>query len=142
MGVHKEFNLSIYKVSDPVKFAVASKLNKLGYYTKIVEDYGTDIKSFHPEKGYKNHEVEYRQIWTGNIFPYSTIHIPERKTRLLLSNDEFFYWVVNKEVKMALICNAKNCMVKSCLKVIPNNQIKQGEEFYDIQITRFKYMPL
>lgn len=141
MGIHKIFNNEIYKVSDPVKFAVAQKLNKIGYYTKVVEDFNVDIKVYIPEQGYQDHEVEWRTIWKSNLFPYPTIHIPERKTRLINETD-LFYWVVNNEINKALVCNAKHCMIKSYLKMIPNKQISTGEEFYDIPIGRFKYFDL
>lgn len=141
MSIHKPFSIGNYEANDPVKWAVAYRLNLLGYYTKVIEDYGADIKSFHHLKGYQEHEVEHRTMWKGDKFPFSTIHIPERKTRLL-KDTELFYWVVNEDCSGAMVCNAKNCMVKSCLKIVPNNSIPDGEEFYDIPISRFKYIKL
>lgn len=141
MGVHKTFDKGNYESNDWVKFKVARKLNEMGYFTIVVEDFGVDIRTYHPIKGYQDHEVEHRPVWEGSRFPFKSIHIPERKTRLLGKND-LFYWVVNKENDTALVCDAKSCMIKSNLIVLPNKSIADGEEFYDIPIINFKYIKL
>lgn len=141
MGIHKQFDQNIYNGSDPVKFAVALKLNQLGYYTMVVEDFGADVKTFNKEKGYEEHEVEQRPIWKDGKFPFNTIHIPERKTRLLNDNN-LYYWVVNADATMAMVCKAKECMVKECLEVVPNNLVADKEEFYNVPIEKFKLVRL
>ena len=139
--LHKPFNREWYDSSDRAKFVVSYKLCKMGYFVNFAEDYKSDVKTWHPEKKYGLHEVEHRQVWE-NDWPFETIHIPERKTRLLDTPHTLLYWVVNKEFTKALVCNAKDSMLKERLKEIPNNVFAGGEYFYDVPILEFKELDL
>lgn len=135
--VRKKFNQDVYDSSDYVKWLVAATLNRGGHYTLVVEDYSADVKAYHLDKGFSQHEVEMRAVWDWEDFPFETIHIPERKTRLLEYGD-FFYWVINKWLTHAMVCNAPEHMTKDRLVEVPNKAVEKGEYFYDIPIEYFK----
>jgi len=129
--IRKKFSKELYEQNDKdAKIAVRLKLDDMGVYTFSKEDYSADIKAIHRI----NHEVEVKLGWESDWpISWKTIHIPERKSKLIDGGDWVFFWVLRSDYKEAWVINSK-LMNKSMLKEIPNKEISSGELFYDIPI--------
>ena len=126
------------KYDAPAKEAVANYLVKLGYEVLPNPDkYGVDLLVMKGEKEIGVIEVEVRQ-WSPTC-PFSTIHVPERKTKFFNGNSLFFaltknmenaYWIESKEI------------LKHPLKEVRNVKVTAGELFFDVPTTEFNFVIL
>lgn len=88
-------------------------------------------------------EVETRNWWDGksNLCPFQTIHVAERKTKLLHNSAPTYFAAVTNDFKHAYICRSGD-VVASQIREVPNVHVPQGERFYDIPINKFKLVNL
>ena len=126
------------KYDAPAKEAVANYLERMGF--KVVpnpDKYGVDLLVMKGEKEIGVIEVEVRQ-WSPTC-PFSTIHVPERKTKFFNGNSLFFaltknmenaYWIESKEI------------LKHPLKEVRNVKVTAGELFFDVPTTEFNFVNL
>ena len=135
MPVRKKFIQGNYDANDSSgKKAVIKFLEKRGLSVKENPDkYGIDLianGTTYNGKVFDNVpiEVERRNIWS-RIFPYTTVHIPERKTKFL--KDYMLYAVVNSEYDRILFCSSDK-IKKYPLIEVSNKSIQKGEFFYDV----------
>ena len=102
--IHKPFSQFTYETCDPpARDAVIGLVKKLwGLEAKPNEDiYKVDLVI----EGVGYAEVEMRD-WTN--CPFHTIHIPERKTKLLQNNMKTIYFVVSKDIKKCWYIDTEN----------------------------------
>ena len=77
-------------------------------------------------------ECEVKTVWSGAVFPYDTLQLPERKSKFFNAPTLFFVW--NKELSNALMFKSED--VKDLTPVeVPNKYIASGEMFYQIPLT-------
>lgn len=128
----KAFDPSLYRANDAKgKEAIMAHLQSGGSYVNAAEDKKHDVK----ELSLKHHEVEVRSGWTGPKFPYSTIHIPYRKKRLM--DRPFTYWVLNHECTHAMTIDS-DIIADSQVVSVANKYVPDGtEEFFDIPTKLF-----
>jgi len=138
-GRYKNFEQDEYKANDArAKDAVCQFISKVPgrMISPPKEDYGPDILVYDQTKdSWRYHEVEVKLVWVGPwpMDRWSTIHLPERKGKLMEYGDISF-WVLSKDLSQAWV--TKDCVVKkSPLEEIPNTKIANGELFYNIPIS-------
>ena len=137
----KPFNQETFDKNDEV----ARKVVKRFLLTKGIEatdnpkKHGIDLvipkeeSDKNPRLAGVTYEVERRSIWARE-WPYSTVHIPERKTKFL--QNKMVYAVVNKQLDSILFCPAEE--IRDCpLREIPNKAVAQGEYFYDVPFEKW-----
>ena len=127
------------KYDAPAKQAVAKYLEKqMGAEVLPNPDpYGVDLLVMRGEKILGMVEVEVRQ-WSLHC-PFSTIHVPERKTKFFGGNSLFF--ALTKDMGHAYWIESKNIM-EYPLKEVRNVKVIAGEMFFDVPINKFNYVEL
>ena len=130
----------------PAKRAIACWLAwRYGIEAAEFEAYQVDLilmlnGSFHAYM-----EVETRNWWDGtnnnNLCPFQTIHVAERKAKLLHNSAPTYFAAVTNDFKHAYICDSKDVMA-SQMREVPNVHVPQGERFYDVPIDKFKLVNL
>lgn len=82
-------------------------------------------------------EVEVRPGWHGDTFPFATVHVPERKTKLLNNDLHTWFVSVNAEQSHMLVCDAAT-VLNSPLREVPNRYIAENERFYDVPVSSMR----
>ena len=140
-SVHKPFSKENYETNDfSAKKTVMSFLKKIAL--SVIENpdkYGIDLIA----DGVTHNgqilnkvfiEVERRNIWDYN-FPFSSVHIPERKTKFF--NQRILYAVVNSNYNRIMLCPS-DIITQFTPVEISNKSIKEGEFFYDVPLKYWK----
>ena len=139
MSLIKVFEQDLHdKYDAPAKAAVADYLTKMGWEVLPNPDrYGVDLLVLKDGKNIGVVEVEVRQ-WSPSC-PFSTIHVPERKTKFFNGNSLFFaltkdmghaYWIESKDI------------LKYPLKEVRNVKVTSGELFFDVPTSEFNFVIL
>ena len=79
-------------------------------------------------------EVEVRPNWRGDRFPFDTVHVPERKTKLLTNDLPTWFVSVNVDQTYLLVCDAQT-VLQAPLREVPNRLMAHSERFYDVPIS-------
>jgi hypothetical protein len=83
-------------------------------------------------------EVERRPEWRGNLFPFRTVHIPERKTKFFTKYLNGLYVAVNQDYTYALLTTFNVILNSGNPIPCKNKHVKQGELFYPVERESFK----
>jgi hypothetical protein len=136
------FDQRAYDRSDAKSKEVATRvLRNIGHIVPDKpEDYDIDIVSYLNGQPYY-HELEHRGIWEKGIWPYSTIHIPYRKIKLLDKYAKFNYWVLNLPFTEAYIIDSDHIRTAGIDTVTTTRHI-DGENFFDVSVNLCKYVSL
>lgn len=103
--------------------------------------YGVDLIVYHKTKKLGYVEVEVRNSWKTDIFPFDTLNVPSRKKKLL-TNDMLTYFVsINKTGTRAFMCS-DNTVLTSPLEESRNKFVSSNEYFYKVQLNRLKILNL
>jgi len=130
--VRKPFSKGNYKKNDKVgKQAVLKYLHSIDIPAVENPDWGADLIVPGRDASY---EVEVRRIWTDK-WPHPTVHIPERKTKLM-HKDNLVYAVVNTNLNRILFCRSEVIRQYKIVEV-PNKSIEKGEFFFDVPIDKW-----
>lgn len=137
MGIHKKFSQELYEKNDaPAVEAVLTHLFQQGSYAGQNEDkYGPDIILFSGYKKLSYVEVEIKHNWHAGVdkFPYSTVHLPERKGRYLRLRHPIEYWILRADLQAAIII-PDFTLSSSLLEEVPNSLVSSGERFYCVPL--------
>ena len=138
----KPFSQAIHDQNDPkARQVIMQFVRQRGLTTKENPDiYGIDLfisGTVATGRVYDNMpiEVERRECWSAEYFPFATIHIPERKTKFFKTN--ILYAIVNKHYDKFMFCLSNN-IIKHELQEVLNKYVKQGEYFYDVPLKEWK----
>jgi hypothetical protein len=92
--MRKPFDRELYDQDDNAKHKVVAWLQTLGYPAEVNPDqYGIDIIAVLPERTV-GWEVEVKHAWTGEAFPFPTVHIADRKRKF--ANDNCYFLMLNE----------------------------------------------
>ena len=133
MRVRKPFNKATHASNDAIgKQTVLKLLKSMNVGAEENSNpYGVDIVLI---DGLGTYEVERRPIWT-EVWPFATVHIPERKTKFLIP--DMTYAVVNKDCDKVMLCSSETILKYDQLEV-PNRAVASGEYFYDVPLSEWK----
>ena len=139
MSLVKAFEQDLHdKYDAPAKEAVLNYLRSLGAEAMPNPDrYGVDLLITRNGIGIGVVEVEVRQ-WSPRC-PFSTIHVPERKTKFFNGNSLFF--ALTHDMKHAYWIEAKD-IIKHPLKEVRNVKVTSGELFFDVPTSAFNFVGL
>jgi hypothetical protein len=93
--------------------------------------YGVDLIAYDDGDKIGYVEVEVRQSWKENIFPFDSLHVPERKKKLLDNDLHTVLVSVNCYGTRAFICDYRIVLASPLLES-PNKYIANGEKFYKV----------
>ena len=92
--------------------------------------YGQDLIA-ESSKGMFYVECEVKAVWKGDVFPYDTVQLPQRKAKFFNRPTLFFIW--NDELSTAV--TFKSEQIKDLTPVeVSNKYIARGELFYQIPL--------
>jgi len=117
-------------------------MSRFGIYLLENEDqYAVDMIAYKDGKKLGYVEVEVRESWNTDSFPFDSLHIPERKGKLLCNDLKTVLVSVNKNASRAFICKA-NVILNSPIKERRNKYIESGEKFYLVDPSRIELVNL
>ena len=117
-------------------------MSRYGIYLLENEDqYAVDMIAYKDGKKLGYVEVEVRESWNTDSFPFDSLHIPERKGKLLCNDLKTVLVSVNKNASRAFICKA-NVILNSPIKERRNKYVESGERFYLVYPTRIELVNL
>lgn len=141
MSIRKPFNQQLHDENDPkARQAVMKFIRQCGLTAVENENiYGIDL--FISGKSSTGHvynktpvEVERRECWNNERFPFSTVHIPKRKEKFFRAN--IVYAIVNKTYDRFMFCYS-NSITNSELQEVSNKYITKGEYFYNVPLEKW-----
>ena len=134
MTAKKRFDRDLYEKYDQLaRQATTTLLTDLGY---IVEDhpnrYAQDLVVYinADEIAYLA-ECEVKLVWQGDLFPYDTVQLPQRKSKFFNELTRFFIW--NKDLTQAMTFYSSTIANLDPVEV-PNKYVHSGEYFYQIPL--------
>jgi hypothetical protein len=131
----KKFDQELYDLyDDSAKNAVIKSFTKMYPGIEITKDpfgkYGIDLK-LQSRTMLMYIDVEVRPGWTGEFFPFDTVHLPERKIKLIPKDGRTFFLSLNKELTKGLLFAIK---IENNLINVRNKYVKDGENFYSVPV--------
>ena len=135
--IRKPFSQQLHDDNDPV-----ARLKVQDYFMaqqgiELVENPDKyDIDLLHKSNGdiLAGYEVERRHNWATRDFPFSTLHIPERKAKYADMPFPTFYIATNKLINCALMMPFTE-LTKAYCNEQKNRFVGQGEFFYNVPVT-------
>lgn len=86
-------------------------------------------------------EVEIRTNWKTEHFPYNTLHVPARKTKLLNNTLPTLFFSINEHMTHMYYCKAQT-VLNAPLVNVPNKYVPDGgEHFYNIPTNQLTHTP-
>jgi hypothetical protein len=134
IGKYKKFSKADHKQYDPFGRLIVKKyLTVLGFRVKDNPDeYGPDLEVNRPGQQKWWAECEVRPKWITPMFPYKTVHVPERKGKFLCY-PHFVYFAIRADGKRLLYTTA-SVIEQYPRRESPNDRIAAGEYFYDVPL--------
>jgi hypothetical protein len=132
----KKFDKNLHEQYDKFGKDKVIELFEKHYKIKLVENediYGVDLVAYKDNKKIGYVEVEVRNSWKTDLFPFETLNVPERKRKLLINNMKTYFISVNKNGSMAFICTAKRVLA-SDLRESKNKYVESGEKFFKVDL--------
>jgi hypothetical protein len=138
--VTKPFSTSLYTKNDDAKHLVIEWLDEQGYDAHVNPDkYGIDLLGTERKTGRKIQvEVEVKHNWSGEKFPFMTVHFPARKLKFV--NPKSFFIMLNTErTHILVVSGAQVCHSRTIKK---STVYTATEDFMEVPITRCFIYPL
>jgi hypothetical protein len=105
------------------------------------DPYGVDLIAYDDGEKVGYVEVEVRASWRTEVFPFDSIHVPERKKKLLVNDLHTVLVSVNCFGTRAYICDYR-VVLGSPLMESSNMYINKGERFYKVDPRQANYVRL
>jgi hypothetical protein len=147
INMRKPFDKQLYQKNDqPAKDAVRRAFKDIyNYDLKDNEDlYGPDLEAHQNGKFIGYVEVEVKQFWKDHKhFPSNTMHIPERKSRLISLNYKTFpivLCVLSADLKAGYWIDGESLM--KCPTIIKSTIYLDNERFYEIPLIDMTYFDI
>jgi hypothetical protein len=136
-AVRKKFSQELYNEhNDRAINAVIREFEEAGLFATRNDDrYGPDVvvyKGFQPTYYV---EVEVKLAWKPDtVFPFDTIHLPERKAKFLNLGLPIEFWILRSDLKESLVL-PEHIIHSSNLTIVPNRYIEAGEQFFNVPVS-------
>ncbi len=129
----KRFDQNLYDQYDQFgRDRVIMYYRSLGIELKNNPDqYGVDLIAYEDGEKIGYVEVEVRASWKSHEFPFDSLHVPERKKKLLANDLHTVLVSVNCYGTQAFICDYRIVLASPLLES-PNRYINKGERFYKV----------
>ena len=130
----KAFDKDLYDRDDNAKHIVIEWLATLGIEAWVNPDqYGIDLLG-KGELGDYQIEVEVKQNWSGERFPFKTIHYSARKLKFIVPNTNLRFVTLNKEWTHACVVSGE--ALEQAKKIEKNTRYTTDESFIEIPISK------
>ena len=118
-----------------VKNYFSSKLNITAKDNPNI--YGVDLILYRDAEVIGYAEVEVRNNWKSDAFPYDTLNVPYRKKKLLDNDKPTFFFSVNC-IKTRMFCCKAEDILACEVKENRNKYVKDNEYFYKVPVDILK----
>jgi hypothetical protein len=130
----KPFDQELYDADDDAKLIVIEWLKAFDFDAHVNPDqYGIDILASKRKNDYA-FEVEVKHNWTGEYFPYETVHFSSRKQKFLDDARQTFFVMLNHDLTHGLIVTRE--ALKSSDHVRKDTKYTSDESFMSVPIER------
>lgn len=134
----KPFDPELYEADDNAKYEVITWLKGFGYPAIVNPDpYGIDLIAELPERTV-GWEVEIKHGWKSRRFPFSTVHIANRKRKFAQPNNYFL--MLNDPRSELLAIDAKT--INNAPTVIKSTIYTRTESFIEVQVADCRFFTL
>lgn len=142
-GINKKFDNYLHSQYDDVgKNIVISYFQNLGFDARENTDrYGVDVVLYRNNIPIGYAEVEIRNNWNTDVFPFDTLNVPLRKKKLLDQDLPTYFFSINKTNTRMYCCPAE-IVLESPVKENPNKYVKEKEYFYKVPLEKLKLIVL
>jgi hypothetical protein len=140
----KQFSTALHGQYDSYGKLKVKRFFMAAYGIYLLENpdrYAVDMIAYKDGKKLGYVEVEVREAWADNEFPFETLHIPERKVKLLKNDLKTVLVSVNKIGTRAFLCDGE-VILSSPIKERSNKYVAQGEKFYLVDPSKIKLVEL
>lgn len=137
---HKPFSNDLHNHYDQLGREAVKRYMRICKHKQAIDNpdpYGIDLIIKNQNQLDSYCEVEVRTCWNNDTFPFSTVHVPERKTKLLTNDKPTWFVVVNTKQTHMLVCDA-HTVLSAPLHEIPNRYIASNEYFYDVPLNQMR----
>ena len=141
MNITKKFNQQLHDKYDPPARKAVTDWVKMKWGLECRENpnvYGVDLIVLREGKRVGYIEVEVRN-WAYCHYP--TIHVAHRKEKLFQQDLPTLFFALTQDLTHAYWCQAKVAKSYPLIEV-KNFEVPNGELFFDIPVSQFKYVDL
>lgn len=139
-GERKPFSHALHQKNDPQSRRIVKEYflrNKMPLNDNP-NKYGVDLIS---EDESLQVEVEHRLVWKAEEFPFAEVNLPERKAKFFVDN-HICYAILSYDYSHIGLIDGKTLrqyINDDTLKESSNKYVRQGELFYKIPKSAFKW---
>ncbi len=132
----KPFDQELYDRDDGAKHFVIDWLKIHGITARVnPDDFGIDLLG-QGQLGDYEIEIEVKQGWSGEYFPYPTLHYASRKMKFVKPNVNLRFITLNKEWTYAAVVKGEDLIAA---KIVQKDTIyTKGEYFIEVPIADVK----
>ena len=139
-GERKPFSKSLHQKNDPQSRRIVKEyfLRHNMPLNDNPNKYGVDLIS---EDQSLQVEVEHRLVWKDEEFPFDEINVPERKAKFFVEN-HISYVILSCDYSHIGLIDGKTIqkyMTNDNLKESSNKYVRQGEYFYKVPKSAFRW---
>lgn len=141
MNITKKFNQQLHEKYDPPARKAVTDWVKMKWGLECRENpnvFGVDLIVLREGKRVGYIEVEVRN-WAYCHYP--TIHVAHRKEKLFQQDLPTLFFALTQDLTHAYWCQAKVAKSYPLIEV-KNFEVPNGELFFDIPVSQFKYVDL
>jgi len=140
-GVCKKFDKNLHTEYDSFGREIVKNFIEKEFKLKALDNpdkYGVDLIIYHNSDVVGYAEVEVRNSWKDDVFPFSDLNIPYRKKKLFDNPLPTLFFSVNKKGSALLYCGSM--VILSCeVKELYNKYVEKGELFFKVPLGMLKY---
>lgn len=143
-GITKEFDSDLHDKYDGIgkSLVISYFRNKLKIDAREnSNEYGVDVVLYRNDKPIGFAEVEVRNSWYSDVFPYDTLNVPCRKEKLLKNELPTYFFSINKLMTKMFCCTAEE-VLRSEIRENKNKYVREKEFFYKVPVKNLKLISI
>ena len=137
----KPFSQELYDNDDKAKHLVIDFLESNHWEAWVNPDiYGIDLLALDPNGIEYQVEVEVKHNWTGDKFPYKTLHFAERKRKFIDSDRVTLFITINDDRTYALVAFEE--ALSEAAVIVKDTSYTSQEKFLEISVSSCELITL
>jgi hypothetical protein len=139
--VSKPFSQDLYDNDDKAKHLVIEFLEANQWEAWVNPDkYGIDLLALDPNGIEYQVEVEVKHNWTGDSFPYQTLHFAERKRKFISTDRLTLFVTLNHDNTHGLVANDQ--ALSEATVIVKDTSYTEQEQFLEISVSSCELITL
>ena len=134
-SLNKPFNQSLFRDNDEkgrkvvIKYCALSNIHAVDH----PNIYAVDLILYKENQKVAYAEVEVRNSWNTDIFPFQTLNVPSRKKKLLQNDLPTYFFSINC-ISTRMFMTTDQVILSSKLAIVENKYIQDDEWFYKVNL--------